>query len=96
MLVDPDTLRAFAGETSRTADTVSENDLSNSVPAAFAGMPGSTSLWAANSIDAFVTGLVTNLSDGFDALATAARGSADSYQVTDQDLAVAIDKVFPR
>lgn len=96
MLVDPEILRAFAGETSRTSDSIADNQLAGDVTAAFAGMPGSTSAWMAKSVEDFVRGLVIGLSDGFDELARSASGAANTFEVTDQGLAASIDRVLPQ
>lgn len=95
MLVDPDTLRAFASQTATTADAIDENTLKGQVTEGFAGMRGSSCAWAAELVDQFAAKLTEELTDGFNGLATAARGNADSYQVTDQDLAASIKQAFP-
>ncbi|GAA1481177.1 hypothetical protein GCM10009624_16170 [Gordonia sinesedis] len=94
--VDPAILRAFAQQTSSTADTIDVNTLDGRIEAAFAGMPGSTSAYEAIGVDAYVGDQVQDLSRGFDDLARAAKGSADSYDTTDEALARAISAVFAR
>lgn len=96
MQVAPEILRAFAGQTSTTSSTITENTLAGKAVEAFQGMPGSSSLWAAAMVDVFTEDLTTKLSAGFDALATAARGTADSFEVADADLTAEINATFPR
>lgn len=95
MRVDPEILRAFATETAQTSDTVDTNTLAGKVTDAFSGMSGSTSAWAAHYADAFGGDLVGKLSAGFDAMAVAARGDADTYEVADDTLATALGRTFP-
>ena len=94
MLVDLEVLRTFADETSGAAETITSNTLAGKVIESFAGMQGPSSRWAAVLVDGFTKDLTSALAGGFDALATAARGTADSFEVTDDDLATGIGKVL--
>lgn len=94
--VDPSILRAFAQQTASTADSIDANGLRGRVIAAFAGMAGSTSAYSAQGVDAFAAARVTDLAQGFDALASAARGSGTAYEVSDDELAGAIAAVFQK
>ena len=47
MLVDPDLLRAFAGQVDAASSTIHEAAVGNKVTTAADGLPGSTTQWAA-------------------------------------------------
>ncbi|MBD0861055.1 hypothetical protein IA539_07480 [Gordonia sp. zg691] len=96
MQVGPEILQALAGETDATASVITENSLAGKVVEAFAGMSGSTSAWAAQAADTFAGDLAKNLSEGFRALAAAARGAAETYEVSDRELADGIEKAFAK
>lgn len=94
MKVDVQILRDFASATTGTADTIDSNSLAGRIVGAFASMQGSTSAWASHHVDVFASDAVVKLSDGFRALATSARGTADSFEVADAELAAQIDRTF--
>lgn len=94
MKVDVQVLRDFSSTTSEAADTIDSNSLAGRIVGAFAGMQGSTSAWASHHVDAFAADAIAKLSNGFRALATSARGAADSFEVADTELAEQIDRTF--
>ena len=94
MLVDPEILRAFAAQTTTTAGVIDENTLKGAVSQGFAGMSGSSCLWVARLVDEFAAGLTEALSEGFNGMASAARGSADNYEATDEFLAASFGGTF--
>lgn len=93
-MVDTDVLRAFAGLTTGTSDTIDENDLRGKVIEATAGLPGSTTAFASTAVDEFAASKTKALSDGFDALAAASRGAADTFEVSEDEAAAAFGRVF--
>ncbi|CAM2786067.1 Excreted virulence factor EspC, type VII ESX diderm [Prescottella defluvii] len=95
MLVDQGILRAFARETAETSETIAGTDLREPIVSGTAGMPGSTSEWAARMVSDFLSASGRTLADGYGALAATASGNAESYEVSDEDFASSVEKVLP-
>ena len=87
MLVDPDVLRAFAGQVQLASTAVADADLGSVAGSGADGLPGSTTQWAAWTIGAHIRGLVGEIAEDVRAMGEAVRGAGDSYEVTDADLA---------
>jgi len=95
MLVDQAVLRALARETAQTSDTIAATDLREPITSGTAGMPGSTSEWAARAVSEFVAASGRALADGYAGLASTASGNADTYEVSDAEFAASVGKVLP-
>ena len=94
MEVDPEVLRAFAGQVDITARVIREADVGNTVATAADGVDGSTTQWAARLVGAHVTQVVEQIEAQFSAMGIAVRGAGDAYEVTDGDLAASFDGIF--
>jgi hypothetical protein len=94
MLVDPDLLRAFAGQVDMAASTIHEADVDNEVSAAGDGLPGSTTAWAARLIGGHVTRQADAITANAAKMGEAVRGAGNTYEVTDSDLAGSFKGIF--
>ena len=94
MEVDPDILRSFAGQVDNTAALIRDADVGTKVATAADGLDGSTTRWAARLVGAHVTELTDQIATNVGDMGTAVRGSANSYEVTDTDLADSFEGIF--
>lgn len=92
--VDPEVLRAFAGQVDHTSGLIREADVGTKVATAADGLDGSTTQWAARLVGAHVTQVVEQIATQVSAMGTAVRGAGDAYEVTDDDLAGSFDGIF--
>ena len=94
MEVDPEILRAFAGQVDYALAAILGADVGNTVCGAGDDLPGSTTQWAAALIGGHVTdqagAIAANLADMGDAV----RCAGNTYAVTDSDLARNFDGIF--
>ncbi|WP_183467217.1 hypothetical protein [Mycolicibacterium iranicum] len=94
MMVEPDILRAFAGQADAAASLITGADVGTKVSTAADALPGSTTQWAARLVGAHVATQVQAIADGVVSMGTAVRGAGDSYEVTDVDLAGTFTGIF--
>jgi uncharacterized protein YukE len=94
MLVDPELLRAFAGQVDTASSTIHEIDVGNKVSAAADGLPGSTTQWAARLVGGHVTEQATAIATNVAKMGQAVRGASNTYEVTDSDLAGSFKGIF--
>ncbi|GAB3216530.1 WXG100 family type VII secretion target [Mycolicibacterium hippocampi] len=94
MEVDPEVLRAFAGQVDTAAVRIREADVGTKVATAADGLDGSTTQWAARLVGAHVTEIVDQITTNVADMGTAVRGAANSYEVTDTDLADSFEGIF--
>lgn len=94
MLVDPELLRALAGQTEVTSSMISEADAGNKVAAAADGLPGSTTQWAARLVGGHVTEQANAIAKNVAKMGQAVRGAGNAYEVTDSDLAGSFKGIF--
>jgi hypothetical protein len=87
MLVDPEILRAFAGQVETASSAIREADVGNKVTTAADGLDGSTTQWAARLVGAHVTEIANSIATNVNEMGVAVRGAGDTYEVTDADLA---------
>ena len=94
MEVDPEVLRAFAGQVDLTSGLIGEADVGTKVATAADGLDGSTTQWASRLVGVHVTQLVEQMATQVSAMGTAVRGAGNAYEVTDSDLAGSFDGIF--
>lgn len=94
MLVDPEILRAFAGQVDIAAETISAADAGGRVSSAGDALPGSTTQWAARTVGEHFSQLLTQLSQNVTMMGTAVRGAGDAFEVADDALAGQFDGLF--
>lgn len=94
LMVNPDILRAFAGQVETTSALIREADVGTGVTTAADGLPGSTTQWAAQLVGAHVTEQATAIAENIAKMGTAVRGTGDSYEVTDTALAGSFTGIF--
>lgn len=94
LMVNPDILRAFAGQVETTSTSIRDADVGAKVSAAADGLPGSTTQWAARLVGTHVGEQAKTIADNVAKMGTAVRGTGDSYEVTDTDLAGSFTGIF--
>lgn len=94
MLVDPELLRALAGQTEVTSSLIGEADAGNKVTTAADGLAGSTTQWAARLIGGHVTERANVLATNVTKIGQAVRGAGNTYEVADSDLAGTFTGIF--
>ena len=94
MLVDPELLRAFAGQVDRASSIVREADVGTKASASADGLPGSTTQWAARLVGAHVTEQANAIAANVTKMGQAVRGANNAYEVTDSDLAGNFKGIF--
>jgi uncharacterized protein YukE len=94
LMVNPDILRAFATQVDTTSASITEADVGTKVSTAGDGLPGSTTQWAARLVGTHVGEQAKAIADNIVKMGTAVRGTGDSYEVTDTDLAGSFKGIF--
>ncbi|EKF23694.1 hypothetical protein C731_2318 [Mycolicibacterium hassiacum DSM 44199] len=94
MEVDPQILRAFAGQVDIAAGTIREADVGGKTTRAADALDGSTTQWAARLVGAHLTETGNRIAESVDEMGVAVRGAGDSYEVTDADLAGKFGGIF--
>lgn len=94
MEVDPEILRAFAGQVEIASGRIREADVGNKVATAADGLDGSTTQWAARLVGAHVKEVAERIATEVNEMGTAVRGAAGTYEVSDADLAGSFKGIF--
>ncbi|MCH9728309.1 MAG: hypothetical protein K0U84_01255 [Actinomycetia bacterium] len=94
MLVDPDILRAFAGQVDGASAAIREADVGNKASSSADGLPGSTTQWAARLVGAYITEQADAIAAHVTSMGEAVRGAGNTYEVTDSDLAGSFTGIF--
>jgi uncharacterized protein YukE len=94
MLVDPQILRAFAGQVNVAATEITNADIGHTVSSAADGLPGSTTQWAVHSVGDHFSQEAAKLATNVARLGQAVRGAGDKFEVTDDVLASGFDGLF--
>jgi hypothetical protein len=92
--VDPDVLRAFAGQVDIASGRIHEADVGGKVASAADGLDGSTTQWAVGLVGAHVRQLADQIAANVAEMGTAVRGAGNTYEVTDQGLAERFVGIF--
>ena len=94
MEVDPEILRAFAGQVDVASGLIREADIGSKVSTAADGLDGSTTQWAARLVGAHVKEVADRIATNVTNMGTAVRGAGDTYEVSDASLADSFGKIF--
>ena len=94
MFVDPEILRAFAGQVDTASSIIRESDIGNKVTSAADGLPGSTTQWAARLVGAHITEQANAIAGNVTKMGHAVRGASNTYEVADSDLAGSFKGIF--
>jgi uncharacterized protein YukE len=94
MQVDPQILRALAGQVDGVAGVIRSADVGTKATTAADGLPGSTTQWAAHSVGSHFTQMATKLAENVTKVGQAVRGAGDTFEATDDVLAGAFDGLF--
>lgn len=94
MQVDPEVLRAFAGQVDIASRLILEADVGAKVGAAADGVDGSATQWAARVISAHVKERSGQIASNVNDMGVAVRGAGNTYEVTDEDLAQSFTGIF--
>ena len=94
MEVDPEILRAFAGQVDTASSTIREADVATKVSTAADGLDGSTTQWAARLVARHVKEASDKIATNVSKMGTAVRGAGDNYEVTDSDLSGSFKGIF--
>ncbi len=94
MLVDPELLRAFAGQVDAASTAMSGVNVDGTASEAADGLPGSETQWATRRVGDDVYLVAKDLIDDVAAIGIAVRGAGDRYEVEDDALAGGFKRLF--
>ncbi len=94
MEVDPEILRAFAGQVDIASGMIQEADAGSKVASSADALDGATTQWAARLVGAHVGEVADEIATNVSDMAAAVRGASNAYEVTDAGLANDFDKIF--
>lgn len=94
MLVNPEVLRALAGQVDAAGSTITSAGVGNKARSAGDGLPGSTIQWATQTVGEHLSQMATKLADNVTKMGQAVRGAGDAFEVTDDALAGDFDGLF--
>lgn len=94
MEVDPQVLRAFAGQVDGVAAVLSDANPGHVVSTSGDGLRNSATQWAGHGAGEHFTQMATTLADDVAEMGRAVRGAAGTYEVTDDALASSFDGLF--
>lgn len=94
MDVDPEILRAFAGQVDIASGLIREADVGTKVATAADGLDGSTTQWAARLVGAHVKEVAEEIATNVNDMGAAVRGAGNTYEATDAGLSRSFDGIF--
>jgi hypothetical protein len=94
MLVDPEVLRAFAGQVSAASEGIKSADVGAKATTSADGLVGSTTQWAMRLVGVHLTQQADAIAKNVNDMGGAVRGAGDRYEVTDSTLAGTFDGLF--
>ncbi|BBX68274.1 type VII secretion target [Mycolicibacterium psychrotolerans] len=94
MLVDPDVLRAFAGQVDEASGAIHAVNVGLEASAAADGLAGSTTQWAMRLVGEHMTTLSDAIATNVTKMGAAVRGAGDAFEVEDTALAGSFDELF--
>ncbi|BBZ62568.1 type VII secretion target [Mycolicibacterium monacense] len=94
MLVNPEILRAFAGQVDIAAADIGAADVGAKTLPAGDALPGSTTQWAVRAVGEHFTQMATRLAENVTKMGTAVRGAGETFEVADDALAGQFDGLF--
>jgi Excreted virulence factor EspC, type VII ESX diderm len=92
--VDPEILRAFAGQVDNASGLIREADVGTRAATAADGLDGSTTQWAARLVGAHVKEAAEQIGTNVNDMGAAVRGAGNTYEVTDAGLAGGFGEIF--
>jgi hypothetical protein len=94
MLVNPELLRAFAGQVDTATAAMDDIDLQSKAGTAADGLPGSATQWATRQVGDHVWLAANDIIQDVGAMGVAVRGAGDRYEVEDGSLAGDFERLF--
>jgi hypothetical protein len=94
VLVNPELLRALAGQVDSAAAVIGRADVGSKVSTSADGLASSTTQWAARTVGDHFTGVANQLAQNVTKIGTAVRGAGDRFEVADNALAGQFDGFF--
>ena len=94
MLVNPELLRALAGQVDRASAAITTADVGRTTSTAADGLPGSTTQWAVRDVGEHFAQMAGHLTHNVTRMGQAVRGAGDTFEVTDDALASTLDGLF--
>ncbi|MGU3654553.1 type VII secretion target [Mycolicibacterium neoaurum] len=94
MDVDPEILRAFAGQVDTASGLIREADVGSKVSSAADSLDGSSTQWAARLVGQHVKGVADGIAANVTDMGSAVRGASNTYEVTDGGLAGSFERIF--
>jgi hypothetical protein len=94
VLVDPEILRAFAGQVDVAAATIRAADIGHNTSSSADGLPGSTTQWAVRAVGEHFSTIADQLAQDVTKMGQAVRGAGDRFEVADDALASQFDGLF--
>lgn len=94
MLVNPDLLRAFAGQVDTASTAVRRADAGHKASTAADGLQSSTTQWAMRVVGEHLTQQVDAIATNVQKMGMSVRGAGDKFEVEDGVLAGNFDGLF--
>lgn len=94
MEVDPEVLRAFAGQADMASGLICEAAVGTKVATAADSLDGATTQWAAGLVGVHVKEIADQIAANVADMGAAVRGAGNTYEVTDAGLAGSFDGIF--
>ncbi|MGV0794342.1 type VII secretion target [Mycolicibacterium sp. XJ1819] len=94
MLVDPEVLRAFAGQVSAASEGIQGTDVGAKATTSADGLVASTTQWAMRLVGEHLRQQANAIATNVDDMGAAVRGAGDRYEVVDGALAGTFDGLF--
>jgi hypothetical protein len=94
MLVNPELLRAFAGQVDHATSAMSGINVDGAASSAADGLPGSETQWATRQVGDHVYLAAKDVIDDVASMGYAVRGAGDTYEVEDGALAGGFKRLF--
>lgn len=92
--VNPDLLRRFADKVDRAGTSARSNPLASDIKDGGSGLSGSSIAWALGLVSNDIRVRVHEFSNGLTSISRAVQGSADNYQVTDDEIAATFPTIY--
>lgn len=94
LMVDPEILRAFAGQVETASASIRDANVGARVSAAGEGLAGSAIEWAARLVGGHIGDQVDAIATNVSSMGEAVRGAGNTYEVADSDLAESFRGIF--
>jgi hypothetical protein len=94
VLVDPELLRAFAGQVDAASMAMSGVNVDGTASGGADGLPGSETQWATRQVGDDVYLVAKDIVDDVASIGIAVRGAGERYEVEDDALAHGLKRLF--